>query len=411
MPGPLAATIRAKYPGAYDDLDDATLERQVLAKYPQYADLAEPEPAAAKPERSMSDRVADALPTVGGAIGGFVGKVPGLRTLSAGIGGAAGQGYGSLVKHAGEIPGAVADVARNLVAEPRATLAGFGQGAREGANKAAGAGATQAAAQGLGEGVAGGLKLAGRGMYRAGALPLVQMFGKYGDLVKKGVEAGVPVTKKGLEKAGRLKTGAQATKAAAVSAADQRASVLTKGVTNDALTRVAGSADDLRRAGLGDPTKAHLARAGRIEAENPPGLTPSALDRIKGTIDDTLGPAYKKLRGKEALNPTESMNMALSHSAGDTLSTVVPNYKGLNRDVMDAVGLQKMISRRLQGNQGLENALTMLNPAMLPARIAMLPGVATTAGVKTYQAGKHAAQPVANSVRAALLALLGGEDE
>lgn len=35
----LAQMIRAKYPGAYDDIDDATLENQVLQKYPQYGDL------------------------------------------------------------------------------------------------------------------------------------------------------------------------------------------------------------------------------------------------------------------------------------------------------------------------------------------------------------------------------------
>lgn len=35
----LAQAIRAKYPGAYDDMSDAELERAVLAKYPQYADF------------------------------------------------------------------------------------------------------------------------------------------------------------------------------------------------------------------------------------------------------------------------------------------------------------------------------------------------------------------------------------
>lgn len=39
---PLTQKIRAKYPGAYDDLDDATLTKKVLAKYPQYSDLAAP---------------------------------------------------------------------------------------------------------------------------------------------------------------------------------------------------------------------------------------------------------------------------------------------------------------------------------------------------------------------------------
>lgn len=40
--GQLAGKIRAKFPGAYDDLPDAALEQQVLAKHPEYADLATP---------------------------------------------------------------------------------------------------------------------------------------------------------------------------------------------------------------------------------------------------------------------------------------------------------------------------------------------------------------------------------
>src|SRR5215469_3164383 len=35
----LAQMIRAKYPGAYDDLSDTELEQKILAKYPQYSDL------------------------------------------------------------------------------------------------------------------------------------------------------------------------------------------------------------------------------------------------------------------------------------------------------------------------------------------------------------------------------------
>lgn len=38
----LAERVRARYPGAYDDLDDATLEAKILAKYPVYRDLATP---------------------------------------------------------------------------------------------------------------------------------------------------------------------------------------------------------------------------------------------------------------------------------------------------------------------------------------------------------------------------------
>jgi hypothetical protein len=39
---PLVERIRAKYPGAYDDLNDADLTKRVLAKYPEYSDLAAP---------------------------------------------------------------------------------------------------------------------------------------------------------------------------------------------------------------------------------------------------------------------------------------------------------------------------------------------------------------------------------
>lgn len=55
MPG-LAAKVRAKFPGAYDDIADADLERQVLAKHPEYADLATPAapPQAAPQMRSRT---------------------------------------------------------------------------------------------------------------------------------------------------------------------------------------------------------------------------------------------------------------------------------------------------------------------------------------------------------------------
>jgi hypothetical protein len=48
---PLVEKIRGKYPGAYDDMDDAALTKAVLAKYPQYSDLAAP--PVAKPSVKM----------------------------------------------------------------------------------------------------------------------------------------------------------------------------------------------------------------------------------------------------------------------------------------------------------------------------------------------------------------------
>lgn len=46
----LAQAVRAKYPGAYDDMDDYTLESKVLSKYPQYSDF----PRTPGPEKSTA---------------------------------------------------------------------------------------------------------------------------------------------------------------------------------------------------------------------------------------------------------------------------------------------------------------------------------------------------------------------
>ena len=50
---PLVDKIRAKYPGEYDDMDDATLTKKVLAKYPEYEDLAAPHATAKVPDAGM----------------------------------------------------------------------------------------------------------------------------------------------------------------------------------------------------------------------------------------------------------------------------------------------------------------------------------------------------------------------
>src|SRR3990167_8992988 len=54
MPDTLAQQWRAKYPGAYDDLDDVALESAIEAKYPgAYDDL----PKTARPEQADTSTV------------------------------------------------------------------------------------------------------------------------------------------------------------------------------------------------------------------------------------------------------------------------------------------------------------------------------------------------------------------
>jgi hypothetical protein len=56
----LVDKIRALHPGAYDDMDDATLTKKVLAKYPQYSDLAAP--AMPKPPNPIAQVAAPQKP-------------------------------------------------------------------------------------------------------------------------------------------------------------------------------------------------------------------------------------------------------------------------------------------------------------------------------------------------------------
>lgn len=348
-----------------------------------------------KPERTWTDTAVDALPAAGGFAGGLIGGIGGTA-FGMGVGGVPGSLGGAAVGGAG------GEAAKQLINRLRGKDAPATAG--EAASEIGTAGAMNAAADLAGAGVGKGLQLAGRGLYRAGALPLLKTFGKYGDLIKKGLDEAVPVTKAGEAKAAALKTTAQATKQTAVEAADASTMYPTKGIVDDALSRVEGNVEDLKLAGLGDASKAHAARGGRIITANGPALSPSRLEKIKGTVDDMLGPAYQKLRQKEGLNPTERMNMALSHAAGDAQASAIPGYKALNKNVMDAEGLRQMIARRLKGNQGLENALTMAaGPAAIPARIMMLPGVASSAGIAAYKSAP-AAQQTTRALLAALMA-------
>ncbi len=108
------------------------------------------------PVTSWVDTAVDwAKPSTGGTLGGMVGGMAGGK-IGAAIGGAAGQGYQQLIEHATELPGAVADVARNLVSQPAATLKGFVYGAGEGAARAGIQGAEQAGLTGAGQLIAKG---------------------------------------------------------------------------------------------------------------------------------------------------------------------------------------------------------------------------------------------------------------
>ena len=119
------------------------------ATFPDGTDPAVISAALAKQFPKDDRSYADLLPDVGGAIGSFTAREfgPVAGAAAAAVGGAAGEGYRQLAKHATELPGAIADVTRNLVnPETRgATWGGAVEGATEGRTAALQQGGKQGA--------------------------------------------------------------------------------------------------------------------------------------------------------------------------------------------------------------------------------------------------------------------------
>jgi hypothetical protein len=122
--------VKAKYPD-YANVPDAELAQRVIAKHPEYADSVQQ--GASGPHNEFSavpsafsiaglkqaayntaDRITNALPAIGGVVGGFLGGgggatagsiVPGAGTLGGGAAGAiGGAGIGGMLGQAARQP-------------------------------------------------------------------------------------------------------------------------------------------------------------------------------------------------------------------------------------------------------------------------------------------------------------------
>lgn len=158
-----------------------------------FAQSAEP----AAPERTWTDTAVDALPMVGGTVGGILGGMGGTA-FGVGIGGVPGAvGGAALLGGAGES-------AKQLINRAR------GKAAPATPSDAASAIATQGAIQGgaelIGQGVVKGASAVGRGLYRGYLKPSLAKasIGKADRVVETALQEGLPITQGGVAKAGRV---------------------------------------------------------------------------------------------------------------------------------------------------------------------------------------------------------------
>lgn len=295
------------------------------------------------------------LPAAGGIAGSMAGG-----PVGAAIGGAAGEGYRQLVNHATEIPGAIRDVARNLVSEPSATLQGFGQGAVEGAENAGLQGAGQAAAD-VGGRVAGRLLTKGASrLYQSALKPSVTMRAQYPTLVETGLKNAIPVSSGGAEQAAEL-AGRSMNKADALVAARQNgvlqrlpngAAIDPREIYANAMSKGAAKGNDLAvgRAGfqkaVGDAGEQFLA-----ENPNPIDLT-TAQAQVR-TGDRFLNKAYRAAldRGDTIASGDLSGKLAVNDATRAALRNRVPGLADQNAETQALQGVRKAVERRV-GNIG-----------------------------------------------------------
>jgi hypothetical protein len=350
--------------------------------------------------RHLASSAVDAGPMIGGSLGAAAGTMaagPAGGIAGAAIGGAGGEAYKQLGRLAlGEgIPSSWDEQGGEILKQ------GALQGALEGAFAGTGALA----------------KSAGRGMYRYAAAPINKVLDKYGDIVGAGIKNRIPVSDAGRKKIAGLLTSRKAEKAGAIAAADARGATHSLPVMmRDTRQALIPHGEASRAAGYGDPTRAWRARSERILNENPSWFPlPSEVEGIKSTVDDQLGLAYRKLKNKEPLLPNERFDLDFSQTMGDAQARRVPKYGEMNKGIMDLVGLDKVLRRRVSGsggNQGLENLLTGAALASgqplraLAGRTASVPAVMSRLGIGTHMVGEAPTALTANAARAAILALL-----
>lgn len=147
-------------------------------------------------DRSLTDRAVDALPMVGGTVGGILGGLSGLPTL--GLGSVPGAIAGASALGAG------GEAARQLINRARGKEAPTEP--LEAAKDIAVQGGIQGAFEGAGAGVSRVLAKGGRAVLRGYLKPALseRLLPKANEIVDTVVREGLPVTEKGAQRAGAL---------------------------------------------------------------------------------------------------------------------------------------------------------------------------------------------------------------
>lgn len=430
MPQTLAQLVRAKHPGAYDDLNDQDLESRVIAKYPGvYDDLPRTGASDSKGQRvpgdSFGDKIKNAasmlgsvLPAAGGMIGGALGGIPG-----AAAGGAAGEGYRELGRHVAEIPGAVADVTRGLIEHPAETARGFLSGATHGGLGAGEEAALQAAGQGVGN-VA--VKAAGGVskwlMNRATSRVTERVLRDFPELSDTLIDHALTVSKGGYAKAFDLLTRAKVAANAALKASEGtvpiqmtpdlaeslKTAVLEKAVKAGKVAPMAeGEALTTATQRLDPSTASLFQRAERAaEGGGKLHLTAEEADVLKTQLQKESRALYANRtapNGQKAMGMDATERAEFASRLNDAIDAIAPGYKAANAEARPLIGAVRGIKQATRANGSVYQSMVrpgvgMITGGLAGQREGGTPGAAVGAAV-----GGLATSPLGMSAQAIAL--------
>lgn len=408
--------------------------RQMFAQ----AAKAQPAPVAQPQGKSGIDRAAETLPMVGGAVGGFVGGVPG-----AALGGAAGQGIKTVIQKAGEIPGAVMDVASNLFREPAATLKGFAEGALGGAKDAAIQGGIQGVTEGAGNLAMKGLQKGAGVVYRGYLKPSLagSVINKAPDIVQTALEEGLPIAERGTAKAKKLIAELNAEVASKLQSKQYISKVLHGDVDLHEIADQVRSFAKKKYGGVGTPPDDFaqaMKIADNLDTHPSLGRTPAQIDdpvrvsleeanKTKGRLYQSIG---DKAFGMERAAGTEAEKQG-AFRLREAIEYRVPEVAQLNARESKLIDAAKAINHAVnrEANQhalygvktlasigaGGADVASGTDPytaagRALALRAALSPAMMSRVAIVTYRLGKTGGIAPASAARIAMAAIASEEE-
>lgn len=320
------------------------------------------------------------LPAAGGMVGGYFGSIPG-----AAIGGAVGEGYKQLVQHGAELPGAISDVARNLLSHPVETASGAVAGTNRGGLNVGEEAATQAAGQYVGDKLAQGTGVMSKWlMNRATSRVSAKLMQDFPELSDTLIDNALTVSKGGLGKAHALLTEAKAQANAALKLADDTQRGIPVQFTPDlaesfktALLEKAIKSGKMPPLDPGQPLAAASARISpemralfdnvdRAAAAGDVGhLKPTHADLLKTQLQKESRALYANRtapNGPKAMGMDATERAELASRLNDAIGELAPGYRASNAEAKPLIGAVRGIQQAIRPNGNLYQA--MVRPAV-----------------------------------------------